>query len=78
MKYYFYRCYFRDNDSAGFLYTIKNDTVVVHTALNLAWCKKWKTLVGAKNNIEKYNELWQEEHQEGFLEIEEVEWNPHT
>ncbi len=74
MKYYFYQCYFRSNKPAGFLYTTHNDTVVLHTTLNLAWCKKWKTLVGAKKNLEKYNKLWQEKYEEGFLEIEEIEW----
>lgn len=74
MKYYFYRCYFKINDPTGFLYTTGNDKVALSTTLNLAWCKKWKTLIGAKNNIEKYNKLWQETYEKGFLEIEEIEW----
>ncbi|WP_375478524.1 hypothetical protein [uncultured Nostoc sp.] len=75
MKYYFYRCYYRSNSSVGLLYTSKNDTVLLTTNRNLAWCKKWKTLAGAKKNLEKYNKLWQEEHEEGFLKIEEIEWD---
>jgi len=64
------RCYNKDSEAIGWLYTYNNDTELVWTIKNLNWCRQWKTERGAKKNFERYNSRWQFISKGGYLKIE--------
>lgn len=68
--YYGLRCYDKDSQPLGWLYTYESDTELVWTDKNLGWCKRWKTERGAKNNIDRYNPRWQFKSKGGYLRVE--------
>ncbi|BAY42325.1 hypothetical protein NIES2111_67480 (plasmid) [Nostoc sp. NIES-2111] len=68
--YYGYRCYTKENESLGWLYTFSCDTEYAWTNRDLHYCKRWKTERGAKKHFDSYNKRWQFKSQGGYLKIE--------
>lgn len=68
--YYGYRCYTKENEPLGWLYTFSCDTEYAWTNRDFHWCKRWKTERGAKKHFDSYNKRWQFKSQGGYLKIE--------
>lgn len=68
--YYGLRCYNKESQPIGWLYTYDSDTELVWTDKNLDWCKRWKTERGAEKNIDRYNSRWQFKSKGGYLQVE--------
>jgi hypothetical protein len=68
--YYGLRCYNKDGEALGWLYTYNDDTELVWTIKNLDWCKRWKTERGSQKNFDRYHSRWQFKSKGGFLKIE--------
>lgn len=80
--YYGYRCYNKDGEDEGWLYTARSEQELNPTKNPklFDWCKRWKTERGAKKNFDFYNRRWHEKTDGGHLKIEvmpeiEVEQN---
>lgn len=67
---YGYRCYNKNGEPLGWLYTYSNNTEYTWTNKDLAWCKKWKTEKGACKQFENYNARWKFVSKGGYLKIE--------
>ena len=70
ISFYGFRCYNKDCQPIGWLYTYNNDNDLVFTTKNLDWCKRWKTERGATKNFDYYNRRWQFHSSGGYLKIE--------
>ncbi|RCJ20222.1 hypothetical protein A6S26_05735 [Nostoc sp. ATCC 43529] len=68
--YYGYRCYTKENEPLGWLYTFDSNLEYAWTNKNLHWCKRWKTEKGAKKHFDYYNNNWQFKSKGGYLKIE--------
>jgi hypothetical protein len=68
--YYGYRCYNKEGEPLGWLYTFSCDTEYAFSNKNLHWCKRWKTERGAKKHFDNYNSRWQFKSKGGYLKIE--------
>ncbi len=68
--YYGYRCYNRNDEPLGWLYTYDNDTEYTWTDRELGWCKKWKTERGARKQFDNCNARWKFVSKGGYLKIE--------
>ncbi|HEY9803252.1 MAG TPA: hypothetical protein V6D25_23110 [Leptolyngbyaceae cyanobacterium] len=68
--YYGYRCYTKEDEPLGWLYTFSCDTEYAWTNRDFHWCKRWKTERGAKKHFDSYNKRWQFKSQGGYLKIE--------
>lgn len=67
---YGYRCYNKNGEPLGWLYTYSNNTEYTWTNKDLAWCKKWKTQRGARKQFDNCNARWKFVSKGGFLKIE--------
>lgn len=67
---YGYRCYNKDGEPLGWLYTYSNNTEYTWTDKDLSWCKKWKTERGASKQFDNCNARWKFVSKGGFLKIE--------
>lgn len=70
--YYGYRCYNKDREALGWLYTAVSEQELNAIAIEnfLVWCKRWKTKRGAEKNFDYYNQRWQYKTEGGYLKIE--------
>jgi hypothetical protein len=68
--YYGYRCYNKDGEPLGWLYTYSNNTEYTWTDKDFGWCKKWKTERGARKQFDNCNARWKFVSKGGFLKIE--------
>jgi hypothetical protein len=68
--YYGYRCYNKDGEPLGWLYTYSNNTEYTWTNKDFDWCKKWKTQRGARKQFDSCNARWKFVSKGGFLKIE--------
>ncbi|MGK7939915.1 MAG: hypothetical protein AB4062_07150 [Crocosphaera sp.] len=72
--YYGYRCYTKDDEPIGWLYTAHQGADLNYTDNPdlFYWCKRWKTRKGAEKNFNYYQEQWQLYRQKkgGYLKIE--------
>ncbi|QIR41776.1 hypothetical protein HCG51_34395 (plasmid) [Tolypothrix sp. PCC 7910] len=68
--YYGYRCYNKEDEPLGWLYTFDCDTEYTWTNKELHLCKRWKTERGAKKHFDSYNSRWQFKSKGGYLKIE--------
>jgi hypothetical protein len=68
--YYGYRCYTKEDEPLGWLYTFSCDTEYAWTNRDFHGCKRWKTERGAKKHFDSYNKRWQFKSQGGYLKIE--------
>jgi hypothetical protein len=68
--YYGYRCYSKDHQPLGWLYTFDCGREYAWTNIDLDWCKRWKTQKGAEKHFDTCNKCWQFKSQGGYLKIE--------
>jgi hypothetical protein len=68
--YYGYRCYTKEDEALGWLYTFGSNLEYAWTNKDLYLCKRWKTEKGAKKHFNYYNNTWQLKSQGGYLKIE--------
>jgi hypothetical protein len=68
--YYGYRCYSKDHEPLGWLYTFDSGREYAHINRDLNICKRWKTQNGAAKHFDNYNNRWQFKSQGGYLKIE--------
>lgn len=73
-KYFGFRCYNKDGEPLGWLYTANAEKEYNWTNEHkyFHWCKLWKTEQGAKNNFDWYNKQWQFKSKGGYLKIEQM------
>ncbi|MCG5062212.1 MAG: hypothetical protein KA714_30660 [Limnoraphis sp. WC205] len=72
--YYGYRCYNKDREALGWLYTAVSEQELNAIAKEdfLVWCKRWKTKRGAEKNFDYYNQRWHYKSDGGYLQIEQM------
>lgn len=68
--YYGYRCYTKDNEPLGWLYTFASNVEYAWTNTDLHLCKRWKSERGAIKHFDYYNKNWQFKSKGGYLKIE--------
>ncbi|BAY14222.1 hypothetical protein [Calothrix sp. NIES-2098] len=68
--FYGYRCYTKDDEPLGWLYTFDCNLEYAWTNKDLHWCKHWKTEKGAKKHFDYYNNNWRFKSKGGYLKIE--------
>lgn len=76
--YYGFRCYLKEGQPIGWLYTYNNDGEIAFSNRELDGCKRWKTKKGAENNFEYYNNRWQFKTKGGYLKIEVMPETPES
>jgi hypothetical protein len=76
--YYGFRCYSKDGQSLGWLYTFNQGTELAYTDENFDWCKRWKTLKGADKNLDFYSSRWSFKTKGGSLKIEVMPETPNA
>ncbi|MCC5640867.1 hypothetical protein LC593_34585 [Nostoc sp. CHAB 5844] len=68
--YYGYRCYTKEDEPLGWLYTFNKNLEYAWTNRDFHLCKRWKTEKGAKKHFDYYNNNWQFKSKGGYLKIE--------
>lgn len=68
--YYGYRCYTKEDEPLGWLYTFDSNLEYAFINERLHLCKRWKTQKGAKKHFDYYNNNWQFKSKGGYLKIE--------
>jgi hypothetical protein len=68
--YYAYRCYTKESEPLGWLYTFNRNLEYAWTNTDLHLCKRWKSERGAIKHFDSYNKNWQFKSKGGYLKIE--------